>query len=162
MNPTRPITEIKDISTTEKSTSNFNLKNRIMKLKISQKLWRIREYSKIFHSISNQYVNCNVPIDCSAENVEWLKRTNAKDTGTGGFHEAVGSVLALAQFFAIMPVVGVRSDGVSRLKFEWKSIRTIYAMILLISLTLYLGLTLYIMRKREMSFDAISTSVRNL
>lgn len=86
-----------------------------------------------------------------------MKRATKKDfLYTGSFHEAVGSVLALAQLFAVMPVVGIKSDRASELAFKWTSIRTIYGIIMLLLLIGYAGLGFNFMYKLNMDFDAIS------
>lgn len=91
-------------------------------------------------------------------NVECLKRATRKDfLYNGSFHEAIGSVLLLAQFFAVMPVIGVKSDSASKLTFEWKSFRTIYVAIMSVLMVGYTGLSVNFMYKQKMEFDAIST-----
>lgn len=46
----------------------------------------------------------------------------------GSFHEAIGPVLFVAQFFGLMPVDGVKSREISSLCFRWKSMKTIYSL----------------------------------
>lgn len=65
-------------------------------------------------------------------------------------------MLAFAQLFAIMPVVGVKSDSASKLKFKWISIRTIYGLVMFALMIGYAGLGLHYMYWRKMEFDAIS------
>jgi len=48
------------------------------------------------------------------------------------FHESIGPVLAVGQFFGMLPVDGVLSKDVDYLEFRWKSPKTIYSMIFLL------------------------------
>jgi gustatory receptor len=52
----------------------------------------------------------------------------------GSFQEAVGFILAVAQFFGIMPVSGVRCKSVNSLKFKKFSIRFIWSIVLIVGL----------------------------
>lgn len=47
------------------------------------------------------------------------------------FHKCFGPVMAVVQFFALLPINGVLSDSEDFLEFRWKSIRVIYAMLFL-------------------------------
>lgn len=45
----------------------------------------------------------------------------------GSFHEAIGSVLVIAQSMALLPVVGIKGPSSYGLRFTWKSFRTMYS-----------------------------------
>lgn len=45
----------------------------------------------------------------------------------GSFHEAIGPVIAVVQYFSLMPVNGILNPDVSNLHFKWCSIRSIFA-----------------------------------
>ena len=47
------------------------------------------------------------------------------------FHTAIGPILRLVQFFGLLPVQNFSNGDVSSLSFDWKSVQTIYAIILL-------------------------------
>lgn len=49
------------------------------------------------------------------------------------FHEATQKILAVAQIFGIMPVKGITSKSFYDIKFSWKSIQSIYSIIVMIS-----------------------------
>lgn len=49
----------------------------------------------------------------------------------GSFHDAIGPVLRVSQFFGLMPVDGVNSNDISNINFRWKSIKSIYALVFL-------------------------------
>jgi len=40
-------------------------------------------------------------------------------------------VMIIAQFFCIMPLCGILNSNINRLKFQWLSVRTILALILI-------------------------------
>lgn len=61
---------------------------------------------------------------------------------SGGFHQAIGSTLVMAQCFAVMPVINIKNDSVSKLRFSWKNIRTIYSTIAIICLISYTLITI--------------------
>lgn len=50
----------------------------------------------------------------------------------GSFHDAIGPVLLLSQFFGIMPVDNINSKDVSKIDFRWKSVKTVYSLVFLI------------------------------
>lgn len=64
-----------------------------------------------------------------AEMLSSMARANGKDfVCNGSFHEAVGSVLVVAQCLAMLPVTGVKTPSAYGLKFSWKSYRAIYSL----------------------------------
>lgn len=88
-----------------------------------------------------------------------MKRINKiknVETYNGSFHEAVGSILAIAQFFGVMPVIGVKSDCTSKLQFKWQSRRTMYSIIAFVLLACYAGLTVFDSWRYGIRFDAMS------
>ena len=50
----------------------------------------------------------------------------------GSFHDAIGLILMVAQFFALMPVDEVNAKDISNINFRWNSLKTIYSLIFLI------------------------------
>lgn len=90
------------------------------------------------------------------DEVKWMQRATRDDLYSGSFHEAIGSILALAQFFGVMPVVGVKSKSPIDLKFQWKSLRTIYSIVLFILMMIYGGMTLWVAFSGKINFDRIS------
>lgn len=47
----------------------------------------------------------------------------------GSFHEAISSVLVVAQCLAMLPVTGIKKKSAYELRFSWQSARTIYSLI---------------------------------
>lgn len=73
----------------------------------------------------------------------------------GSFIEAIGPVLAMGQFFAVMPVIGVRLGSASKLRYSWKSIRTIYSIVVFLFTIVYTVLTVYKSVEGKIEFDKI-------
>ncbi|EDW79897.2 uncharacterized protein Dwil_GK17771 [Drosophila willistoni] len=73
----------------------------------------------------------------------------------GTFHEAVGRVLLIAQFFAMMPVYGVTSKRPSNLQFSWRYLRTCWCLIFIASSLVDLGLSLYKVLNDPITFNSI-------
>lgn len=69
------------------------------------------------------------------------------------FEVAIGSVLVFAQFFGVMPVIGVKSNCASELHFKWNSRRTIYSIIVFVLLASYTGLTVISSFKYGFRYD---------
>ncbi|KAJ6635417.1 Gustatory receptor for sugar taste 64f, partial [Pseudolycoriella hygida] len=67
---------------------------------------------------------------------DMIKRIKSYFIYNGSFYEAIGSILALAQFFAIMPVRGVRLKSAKDLSFTWRSYRTIYSCVVFVMMAL--------------------------
>lgn len=55
-------------------------------------------------------------------------------SNNGSFHGAISSVLVMAQLFGVMPVIGIKSDSATKLRFKWNSIRTVYSIVMFIAL----------------------------
>lgn len=76
-----------------------------------------------------------------------------EDEISGSFQEAVGTVLAVVQFFGIMPVIGVTSDSASKLRFQWNSIRTIFSVLCFAITVGYTLLCIRFVFVNELSLD---------
>lgn len=59
------------------------------------------------------------------------------------FHEAIGLVLTVAQFFGNLPVIGVLDRDCRNVRFKWKSFRTVYACAYLLVGTFEVSLMVY-------------------
>lgn len=93
--------------------------------------------------------------------VNWMKRvTDPDQINRGRFQEAIGNVLAFAQFFAMMPLVGVTKSSTTGLHFKWRCIRTIYATIIFITAAIYLSILIILTLSREMTFNSIGKSIK--
>ncbi|XP_049771842.1 gustatory receptor for sugar taste 64e-like [Schistocerca cancellata] len=75
------------------------------------------------------------------------------------FHRAVSWVLAMAQCFAIMPVHGVRDPSPHSLRFQWTSLRVIYAMFSLVGSTAFAVLSCLHMSSQGLTFSRTSPTV---
>ncbi|KAH8298632.1 hypothetical protein KR018_003288 [Drosophila ironensis] len=73
----------------------------------------------------------------------------------GSFHQAVGRVLLIAEFFAMMPVKGVTSKHPSNLSFSWRNIRTCFCVLFIASSVVNFGLSLYKVLNNPISFNSI-------
>lgn len=58
-------------------------------------------------------------------------------TFQGSFRDAVWPMIVLGQFFGALPVSNVRSYRVSELQFQWTSVRTLYSLFIIVSLSAY-------------------------
>lgn len=100
------------------------------------------------------FVNVNLFL---SEEVQYLKRVTRKDFSfDGSFQEAIGSILAMAQCFGVMPVAGIKSNSASCLKFQWKSFRAIYCFIAILLGLIYAGITIWITFTNDIEFVRIS------
>lgn len=61
----------------------------------------------------------------------------------------------MAQCFAIMPVVGVKSDTASDLQFSWKAFRTIYCIIAFVLTTIYASVAVFMALDDKVEFDLV-------
>lgn len=59
------------------------------------------------------------------------------------FHSSIGTICMIVQFFGILPVNGVRSHDALDLQFNWFSLRTIHAIIVITSLSAYTSLVFW-------------------
>lgn len=93
--------------------------------------------------------------------VNWMKRvTDPDQINRGRFQEAVGSLLAFGQFFAMMPLVGVTKSSATELQFRWKCVRTIYATIIFIAAAIYLSILYILTLSRELTFNSFGKSAK--
>jgi hypothetical protein len=64
------------------------------------------------------------------------RKSNIRQTNSfvehESFHQAIGPCLVLSQFFGMLPVQGIMDKSENNLKFEWKSVRTFYALLFLL------------------------------
>lgn len=67
----------------------------------------------------------------------------------------------MAQLFGLMPVIGVKSNSVTKLRFKWNSIRTIYSFIVFIGLVFFDALTIRLALRSEIRFDMIGEFDKN-
>lgn len=93
------------------------------------------------------------------DEIERMKRKTKTSTSIGCFHEAIGSILVMAQCFAIMPVIGVKSKSASNLKFQWKSVRVLYSFVAFLFALIYAVMTVGKTLSREIQFDRTSKFV---
>lgn len=72
-------------------------------------------------------------------------------------HVAFGPVLVLSQIFGIMPVQGVLGPTADNLRFRWRSLRVVYAglMILTSAMSVMISLTAFV---KGLEKDFLSTS----
>lgn len=78
-----------------------------------------------------------------SDKIRCLKRATRKDfLYEGTFHEAIAPALVLSQIMAVMPVIGICKNDASHLRFSWKALRTVYAVIVFVMATVYAGLSL--------------------
>lgn len=49
----------------------------------------------------------------------------------GSFYDAIKPILRISQFFGIIPVDNINNNEIFTLKFQWKSIKTIYCLVFL-------------------------------
>lgn len=93
--------------------------------------------------------------------VNWMKRvTDPDQINRGRFQEAIGNLLAFAQFFAMMPLVGVTKSSATELHFKWKCVRTIYATITFIVAAIYLSMLYILTLKGEMTFNSFGKTTK--
>jgi gustatory receptor len=50
---------------------------------------------------------------------------------SGSFHDAIGPVLKIAQFFGLLPAENIAGKDISTINFKWKSVKTVYSVIFL-------------------------------
>lgn len=84
------------------------------------------------------------------------RSTDLISTTDGSFHEAIASILVIAQCFGVMPVVGVTSKSASNLKFQLKTIRAVYSFIAFLFTFIHAVLTTVRLFSTQIQFDKIS------
>ncbi|XP_012159838.2 gustatory receptor 5a for trehalose-like [Ceratitis capitata] len=85
--------------------------------------------------------------------------TRADYLHNGSFHESVGPVLVIAQWFGLMPVRGILAVNAKSLKFSWVSFRTCYSVVYVILTSIDTGLTMNMVFRGAMEVKNISPLV---
>lgn len=73
----------------------------------------------------------------------------------GSFQEAIAPILIMAQCFAVMPVIGVKSGSASKMYFKWLSFRTLYSIVVCIAIALLTGCTIGAAFRKNIQFESI-------
>jgi gustatory receptor len=73
----------------------------------------------------------------------------------GTFHEAVGTCLAVAQVFGLMPVRGIKTNHPSRLRFRMCSFRFVLCVFYTVGIMWQLLLTVYWIAKSKLEFGKL-------
>ncbi|XP_049800294.1 gustatory receptor 5a for trehalose-like [Schistocerca nitens] len=114
--------------------------------------------SLVFH---HWYLNLGIPMmyfgSCHKTWATPIKPAGASEADS--FHRAVSWVLATAQCFAIMPLHGVRAASPHSLRFQWTSLRVIYAMFSLVGSTVFAVLSCLHMSSQGLTFSRTSPTV---
>lgn len=84
-----------------------------------------------------------------------MRATDRDQINRGRFQEAIGNVLAFAQIFAMIPLVGVKKSSATELHFKWRSVRAIYATIIFTFAAIYVSILFILTLKREMTFNSV-------
>lgn len=85
-----------------------------------------------------------------------MKRSTDRDlVNRGRFQAALGKVLVFAQFFAMMPVIGVTNPSATQLYFNWKSIRAMYTAIIFVLAAAYLTIVFFLTLSKQITFNSI-------
>jgi gustatory receptor len=74
----------------------------------------------------------------------------------GSFHDAIGPVLRVSQFFGLMPVDNVNAKDILDISFRWKSIKTIYSLVFIVAGSFECLMSLKLSMKRGMSLGYAS------
>ncbi|KAH8319455.1 hypothetical protein KR067_009915 [Drosophila pandora] len=98
--------------------------------------------------IEMEYVVRNQPTKPSRSNKEVF-------LSDGSFHQAVGRVLLIAEFFAMMPVKGVTGKHPSKLSFSWRNIRACFCVAFIASSLVNFSLSLFKVLNNPISFNSI-------
>lgn len=87
----------------------------------------------------------------------------------GSFHDAIGPILLVSNFFGMMPVDNVNSKDIADIDFQWKSVKTIYSLTFIICgsiecllcfrLSMYRGMTLGYMSSLSFYFTSMFGAV---
>lgn len=149
-------TDTNGILKIEKGLNRVDSRKSSFKFKLLKRKWFIRKSQiciakfTVIQSKFDFFFSFSGKIEC-------LKLATRKDSVyNGSFQEAIGSILALGQIFAVMPVVGITMNDASKLRFKWDSFRTIYSGIMFVLVTFYSLLTLFsTLRRKEIHFDVV-------
>lgn len=105
----------------------------------------------IFRKLLQVKLNClssrNISVICGMRKLlfkmqNWSKRikciiSDGSDRFEGTFRRAIWPILVISQMFGAMPVVNVSNWSLSDLHFKWASLRTIYAVFVSTTLSIY-------------------------
>lgn len=90
------------------------------------------------------------------DEIQSLQKATSKDfIYNGSFQEAVAPLLIVAECFAIMPVIGVKSASASKMYFTWMSVRTIYSVIVFVLMAMLSVLTVCVTLEKDVEFDSV-------
>lgn len=85
-----------------------------------------------------------------------ITRTTGNELITNGsFHEAISSLLVVAQCLALLPVIGIKGTSSYGLRFTWKSFRTIYSVTAFIFAASYTMFATCITLTKPITFNSI-------
>lgn len=98
-----------------------------------------------FHFTANSHILCRKrqsqdtlcnSVYINVRNVS-IKSPEPIEKCEGIFRYAVSPLIMIGQLFGVMPVSGITSGPSSKIKFEWKSKRTIYSFIITVALSIH-------------------------
>ncbi|EDX09147.1 GD13804 [Drosophila simulans] len=134
------------------------LKKRVTRTSLVRKLDLVHESArkKAFQESCETYRN---QIENEYEIRNSLPKLSRSDKeaflSDGSFHQAVGRVLLVAEFFAMMPVKGVTGKHPADLSFSWRNIRTCFSLLFIASSLANFGLSLFKVLNNPISFNSI-------
>lgn len=75
------------------------------------------------------------------------------------FHQAMFPILLTAQMFALLPVTGIKSSKPYDLQFKWRSIRTIYCLVIIFLNFGLVGLEILEKIRRGFNIKSLSEAI---
>ncbi|XP_033242684.1 gustatory receptor for sugar taste 64f isoform X1 [Drosophila miranda] len=141
--------------------------------KLERKFRRLKKHSRssltrkldVMHESARKKVieeNCDAYKNQKQSEYECRKRPTKFPGGTretflseGSFHQAVGRVLLVAEFFAMMPVKGVTAKHPGDLSFSWRNVRTCFCLVFIASSLANFGLSLFKVLNNPISFNSV-------
>lgn len=133
----------------------FKVRNRkIMKAKkqlCAVKSNMIKRIKKL-QSNQNQSTGMKLKKLAFVDNVKIFKNRVSPESCVGGFHEAIKPMLVIGQFFGVMPVSNVTAESPCSLKFSWKSLRVLFALLVTASCGFEAILTVYWALSKKLEF----------
>ncbi|BFF98554.1 uncharacterized protein DMAD_06693 [Drosophila madeirensis] len=141
--------------------------------KLERKFRRLKKHARsplmrkldVMHERARQKVfqqSCDEYKDQKESEFECRKRPTKMPGGSretylsdGTFHQAVGRVLLVAEFFAMMPVKGVTGKHPGDLSFSWRNVRTCFCLVFITSSVANFGLSLFKVLNNPISFNSI-------
>ncbi|XP_022221834.2 gustatory receptor for sugar taste 64f [Drosophila obscura] len=141
--------------------------------KLERKLHRLKKHSRsplkrkldVMHENARNKVfqqSCDAYKDHKKSEYECRKRTTKMAGGSretflsdGSFHQSVGRVLLVAEFFAMMPVKGVTGKHPGDLSFSWRNVRTGFSLVFIASSLANFGLSLFKVLNNPISFNSV-------